>query len=234
MRLYHYTHFDYGLDDILNHHIKVSTLDSVNDPHEWSFVIKEVPFEYSLSWWKDYYKDKYGFICFCKACDNPVMWSHYGNKHSGIVLGFDCESENILEVDYKPDRLSLDGLEAMNEKERFEHFKRVIKRKFSDWSYEEEYRGFVSLQEQCHIRLQGGKLMYFQNIDEFSTLKEVIIGCDAVHRVNEVRNVFNFGKWADPRLPELKVAQISQNYRMDILGYDEWQQKRFGVKLASF
>lgn len=233
MRLYYYTHFVHGLDDILNHHIKVATLDSVNDPYEWTFNQEKVPLEYSRKWWHDYYKDKYGFICFCKDKDNPVMWSHYGQRHTGMVLGFDCESENILEVDYKPDRLTLDNLETMDESERFQLFKQVVNRKYTDWSYEREYRGYVSLQGQCHISLQGGKLMYFLSFDAFSALKEVIIGCDAVNRINEVRNAFHFGKWGDTELPEIKVAQLTHNYRMDILGYDEWHQIRFGVKQAT-
>jgi|GEM_PF-5611362 len=37
MMLYYYTGFEYALDDILNHHLKVATLDSINDPNEWVF-----------------------------------------------------------------------------------------------------------------------------------------------------------------------------------------------------
>ena len=39
--LYHYTGFEYALDDILNHHIKVVTLETANDPNESLFCLKK-------------------------------------------------------------------------------------------------------------------------------------------------------------------------------------------------
>ena len=122
MRLYHYTHFDYGLDDIRNHHIKVATLDSVNDPYEWVPCTKEVPSDYAREFWYKKYGNKVGLICLCIDPDNPVMWSHYGDRHSGMVLGFDCALDQFKPVHYLDDRVSFDGIENLDEASRFQLF----------------------------------------------------------------------------------------------------------------
>ena len=69
MILYHFLSFQNALDDILNHHIKVATLDQVNDPYEWVFRLKSPDgTDYPASWvrdeWHARYKDKIGFISF--------------------------------------------------------------------------------------------------------------------------------------------------------------------------
>jgi hypothetical protein len=227
MRLYYYTHFDYGLDDILNHHIKVATLDSVNDPYEWVPYSNIVDDDFSRQWWHSYYGNRIGFLCLCEDAKNPVMWSHYGEKHCGIVLGFDCDPEFFKPVVYSKERVCWDGLEDLDRVSQRKLFTSFIFQKYEDWAYEREHRGFFSLKDQCCCRALDGKLRFFIGLNEFATLKEVIIGCDAANRVDEVRNAFCFGKWAGSELPEIKVAELSQNYRMEILGYDEWQQKRF-------
>lgn len=70
------------------------------------------------------FKDKidahFGITCFSKACDLPLMWSHYANKHKGFVIEYDLTKLTsndvlklpfLLNVKYQSKRPRLDPYE---------------------------------------------------------------------------------------------------------------------------
>lgn len=50
-----------------------------------------------------------GVFSLCGRCDDPLMWSHYGDEHRGICVGFDCEKLEQL----------IDDEEGFNKDRRF-------------------------------------------------------------------------------------------------------------------
>jgi hypothetical protein len=46
-----------------------------------------------------------GLLCFAGDWSEPVMWSHYAEKHTGICLGFDVSRSAVQQVSYQDDRI---------------------------------------------------------------------------------------------------------------------------------
>ncbi len=88
-----------------------------------------------------------GIVCFSEKYDCPLMWSHYGNHHQGMCIGYSIPSSaknNVCRVEYGGDRLVLaSDVSAMldgNEISQREVNKAVLLRKAPSWSYEKEWR----------------------------------------------------------------------------------------------
>ena len=108
---------------------------------------------------------RFGILCFSKGWSNPVLWSHYADGHRGICLGFDVPAEGLLRpIRYVSERTPLPmppTPEAMDE---------LLFTKHTDWSYEEEWRGWFQLDQ----RDASGH--YFYSFDEKIQLREVTVG----------------------------------------------------------
>lgn len=91
-------------------------------------------------------------ICFSERNDSTLMWSHYAESHSGLVLGFanaeSCDSVYKLarKVDYsaRPPQFAneeeLAAIVAGNASIPSTLVERMIYTKSDDWSYEREWR----------------------------------------------------------------------------------------------
>lgn len=104
---------------------------------------------------------------FSKRCDDPIMWSHYGNHHTGFCLIFDFENNKIQrnnllkkhldseyelkEVKYKMECIKTNGFytmpsllgETITEEERLKYREQKQSSfliKYESWKYEKEYR----------------------------------------------------------------------------------------------
>ena len=143
--------------------LKISLLPELNDPYEWVPAIVDgsgAPIfeaEKVRSVMYAGIKEKHGMICMSKAIDDPVMWSHYGDKHKGIALAFTFPNNSgVVEVKYSKDRIAID---LQNNSEPgpvlAAAFEQLLVRKYEGWSYEKEYRFIVSVnpatQEDGHF-----------------------------------------------------------------------------------
>lgn len=217
--LYHYTRFEFALDDILNHHIKVATLDAVNDPYEWVFCLKKAdgssyPAAQVKDWWHNHYQNKVGFISLSEQCDNLVMWSHYADKHRGVVFGFECDPNvsKVWPVKYCSQRVEFPAMPTDNN----ELFKNLITRKGLEWRCEAEHRAYVGIPEMCEVQVRGAEMLYFMPIDGAFQLKEIVLGCEAIGRVREMQKVLHDGNWKDVAI---KLAIPSPvDFRLEITG----------------
>lgn len=80
---------------------------------------------------------------------NPVLWSHYADKHRGIALAFDIPDKFLHEVTYAPSRLEID-FEAEAKRQdgvSLVTVQKLLTTKFLDWQYEDEIRMFVRPEE---------------------------------------------------------------------------------------
>ncbi len=88
-----------------------------------------------------------GILSLASRYDCPLMWSHYGDQHRGLCLGYSLpgdSSDDLYEVNYEGNRnifasqvkAMLDGdLQARTEVDAG-----VLLRKAPDWNYEKEWR----------------------------------------------------------------------------------------------
>lgn len=104
---------------------------------------------------------------FSKECDDPIMWSHYANYHTGFCLIFDFENNKIQseslskkhlyseyelkEVKYKKECIKTNGFytmpsllgETITKEEELKHWEEKRNSfliKYKSWKYEKEYR----------------------------------------------------------------------------------------------
>lgn len=109
------------------------------------------------------FKKEFGIYCLSAKPDNLLLWSHYGDSHSGFCVGFDTEKlmatttfSTAGAVDYTDDYPQVSILDY--DKDLF-GIRTQLFTKSSIWSYENEYR----------IVLRGGANKCFQfNLDAIS------------------------------------------------------------------
>lgn len=179
MRLYHFLNGKYGLEAVRTRRLKVSRLNNLNDPLEFSYFVGGTPearsgMEYVI-------QDLAGrcrLLCLSEDFSNPVMWSHYADRHRGICLGFEVpEGETLWKVKYKKlhdvQRFAR-GLTPLSSKD----VKWLYATKHESWAYERERRMFLDLSEVvCEVVC--GEELFFTPFAPLMTLKEVIVGVDA-------------------------------------------------------
>ncbi|WP_298896530.1 DUF2971 domain-containing protein [uncultured Psychroserpens sp.] len=94
----------------------------------------------------------FGVCCFTNTRDNLLMWSHYANKHTGVVLEFENKllDESIY---YMNDSVNMTAIDQINYSNEFptikvssslmnlsEEIRKVLFTKSNDWKYEKEVR----------------------------------------------------------------------------------------------
>ncbi len=199
MRVYHFLSRTYGLDDIKRRRLKISRVQSLNDPFEFIGAdLSDYGNRQAIRSLKSELGNKIGIICFCKSWNNPLMWGHYAERHQGLCLGFDVDDSVLKEVKYVDQRF--EWPEKIDE----DFTGKLICTKFSHWSYEEECRIYCSLLEQ-----ENG--LYFQLFSEQMKLKEVIVGCESTITRAEVESAIgNLGE----EVHAFKARAAFRNFRI--------------------
>ena len=81
----------------------------LNDPFEINPIKLSTPKPRQL--WGGFVRDlgnKFGVVCICKKCNNPLSWSHYADKHYGLCLGFDLLHFSLIQsIDYRKSKLNV-------------------------------------------------------------------------------------------------------------------------------
>ena len=172
MRVYHYLEAKWALDDIRRRRLKLSKIDDMNDPYEWRGVrLDDKVSRSALAGTGEYLKATNGVVCFSLSWNNILMWSHYGDRHKGICLGFDVPDDDVGKVEYVKNMLVAGDLQKASEEERSRIMEALFWVKYDGWSYEDEVRIHATREERNE---ETGA--YFVNFDENLRLKEIIAG----------------------------------------------------------
>jgi hypothetical protein len=175
MRLYHFLPEKYAKEALRKKRLKVSIINQLNDPFEFhaGFSNPKPQIRKTFVNFKAVISKEFGILCFSKRWNNPLLWSHYTEKHTGCTLGFEIPDNKAIEVNYSENR-PLFSWDKIPEDSRLtqNYFHKLIKTKFISWEHEEEFRLFYKLSK---LDLENG--LYFQKFDDNLILKEVIAGC---------------------------------------------------------
>ncbi len=184
IRLYNLTSVKHALSNIENRRLKVSRFADLNDPFELLAAnFKEHKVRNVVRDWKDKSHSRMGLLCFAGDWSEPVMWSHYAEKHTGICLGFDVCRSQVQQVSYHDDRiLAAFSPTTTPDKLSEELQQQLLCTKSAGWRYEEEYRRFVSLD----TTLADGNLHFWPIRDDIQ-LTEVILGALCEEPIESVR-----------------------------------------------
>jgi hypothetical protein len=170
VRVYHFLPTDYALEDIEKRRIKISEIDQLNDPFElWCVSQKDKQLRAALRGYKKEMSAHYGVLCFSRHWHNPVLWSHYADKHCGMCLGFEIDAGRLQAITYVIKR------PILRIPPNQEDANQLLFTKYRDWKYEEEWRGWIQIDER-----DPTTGFYFYSFDAIVKLSEVIVGplCD--------------------------------------------------------
>ena len=138
----------------------------LNDPFEFLGIkLSDRGFRQALMETKRQLSETKGLLCFSKTWKNPVLWGHYADRHRGLCLGFDVP-KTFEKINYV--RLRLPIPDVIDEA----FIKRLLWTKSLYWQYEQEYRAFVSLEEEIHG-------CYFKDFSPELRLHAVIVGAQS-------------------------------------------------------
>jgi hypothetical protein len=176
-RVYKFTCAQYGISNLENKRLKLSTIKDLNDPFDLCPLdttdpaVSKAADAYILGVWKTR-----AILCFSRNWDNLLLWSHYGAAHTGICLGFDIPVGDPgpnydTDVLYRPNLLQIRGPEDVTE----DLANRLLRTKHESWSYEQEVRMFGDFSDP-----PDAKGLNWIEFGPDLVLKEVIIGaqCD--------------------------------------------------------
>lgn len=136
-----------------------------NDPFDlWALAQPDAQLRSGIKRWKKQMTESYGVLCFSRSWRNPLLWSHYAERHQGFALGFDFEDGFLKEVGYTNRR---PVFTAINEKA----VRHLLYTKFADWKYEQEVRVYLRLQDK-----DPDSALYFAEFSDKLALREVIVG----------------------------------------------------------
>jgi len=167
MRVYHFVNEHFGLKDLKEKRLKIARIMELNDPFEFlGMELSDPVFRKAMKTTKKALSKNRGLLCFSKTWTNPVQWAHYANNHKGVCLGFDIPSKNLTKVSYVKERIAHNGKIGEDQMTQF------LSTKFEHWSYEQEYRAFLSLKDET----DG---IYYADFSESLKLKQVIVGANS-------------------------------------------------------
>jgi len=179
---YHYLPYKYAIDDLVKERIRVSTLDTLNDPFEMMPNRRYRSLEKRMTYIKVFreVKRKWGLLCFSPSWEEQLLWAHYADGHKGIALGFKIPEDRILKLTYTPNNIRTQ-FDLTDEPEKNEkRFLSLAKVKYKEWLYEKEHRILVKL-ENC---IKENKL-FFIPFSNSLRLKVIVLGCKFDYKSNK-------------------------------------------------
>lgn len=175
MRVFHFLEKRRAVESLIYERLKISLFNDMNDPFELLGVnLRKKSDRQAFYQLKKEVSEEMGAICFSKSWSSPVLWSHYGERHRGVVLGFDIPTDHAHKISYTGNRLQQEMEESLEDQEEDLGYK-LLTTKFEHWVYEDEVRMLIKL-EDAHK--ENG--IYFLPYCNALQLKEIIIGprCD--------------------------------------------------------
>ena len=175
MLIYKFLNEEYGLEALRSRRLKISRISELNDPFELLAPNLSNPdmrnafhtMKANLS------KDK-GMLCFSKARTNPLLWSHYADRHQGVCLGFHVPKEDLHKVIYTSTRPDPAKLFSQNMSVRVSATQDYLGTKYKHWVYENEMRLWVDLKDKdCATG------HYFFDFSDSLKLTSVIVGAES-------------------------------------------------------
>jgi hypothetical protein len=171
MHLYHFLPADHALDDLVQGRLKIAEIRNLNDPFElWASGQRDPKVRAPLRKWKLEMSKRFGMLCFSSDKSNPLLWSHYADRHKGICLGFRVRDALVAPIKYVEARTELRPPLTEN------CVRELLFTKYSGWEYEKEWRSWCRL-EETDPRASD---YYFKPFDDDLQIREVIVGplCD--------------------------------------------------------
>ena len=196
MRVYNLTGAQFAISNLALRRVKVARFKDLNDPFELLGVnLGDKKLRKAFRDTKEDLDRKVGLISFSRSWKSPLLWGHYAEKHTGMALGFDVPDELLMPAIYA-DKLSDFKLDKNTGRPAKGVVEALIRTKFRDWTYEDEVRLFIQLNED---RLESG--LYFEHFSDQLQLREVVLGPKCALPLSGIRKLISDCQ------PEVSVIQ---------------------------
>jgi hypothetical protein len=112
--------------------------------------------------------ENFGVLCLSTVSGSIAMWSHYADKHRGIVIGFDSDHPHLADlnwftVDYSKERVPVSISWTLEKPDESENVPlRTLKTKSEVWSYEKEIRSIFKLSDLESVSSAGGTTYFWK------------------------------------------------------------------------
>ena len=172
-RVYKFISAEYGILNLKARRLKLSTIDDLNDPFDlYPIDTTDPQIAQAVMMSVAQSKRITGLLCFSRNWDNLLLWSHYAGSHTGLCLGFDIPDDSPgggfdMDVCYQPNLLRIRDAKDIN----FDLVNRMLRTKHESWSYEQEVRMFVGINDP-----PDEKGLFWFEFGPNLELREVIIG----------------------------------------------------------
>jgi len=101
MRVYYLTGAQFALSNLALRRIKISCFEDLNDPFELLGADRtDKDHRAAFRQMKERINESKGLICFSRQWNNPLLWGHSAEKHTGICMGFDVPDGRLQAVIY--------------------------------------------------------------------------------------------------------------------------------------
>lgn len=135
------------------------------------------------------FQNGYNICSFTENSNNPLMWSHYTNNHTGVCLKFNLDlDENLRNLLYPVKYLD----ELMEIKESSD-FKKSLLVKLKDWEQEKEWRiiskkNKLNFNREALVEITFGLNVQDSTIDWFKYFAENFYFHDTIINVLRIKN----------------------------------------------
>ncbi len=211
MRVYHFLSATHAVSNITLGRIRISRFGDLNDPFELLAVKSEDrQFRMGLRSWREDFDRVWGLLCFSRDWHNPVLWSHYGDKHRGMCLGFELKDSLAQSVSYVSERIPVkftDNEPAQGLDKTF--VRQLLLTKYEHWRYEDEVRVLVKLNPK---HSEAGS--YFYPFGAKLAFRDVILGPRCELAIDELRRTVQatYGKAASVTKARLAFKRFAVVY----------------------
>lgn len=216
MRVYHFMSEEHALMALEKQRLKVATFDDLNDPFELlSSNLSDKKLRQLFHAWKRSLTRTHGLLCFSRIWRNPLLWSHYGDRHRGIALQVEVSDDVAIPVNYRKTRLSVDRERLFNEGGfSLELAEKLAITKSSHWSYEEETRVPILLSD-CE-RHNG---LLFEKLSDNVQISGVV--CGALSTISNAKVARSL-----PKNVSIEVRRTRLAFRSFDIVSDQRKKKR--------
>ncbi|CAA6676714.1 MULTISPECIES: DUF2971 domain-containing protein [unclassified Lentimonas] len=190
--LYRYFTAEAALLTIENQNLRIGRLKEMNDLFEWRPGITGLEDsekaaktrEECIEDWINNQHPKTGFISFSQVAEEPLMWAHYAEKHTGVCLEFDPEVfQRRVIIDYNKPRPLFDANQHGDKTYGLGFLELLYSIKSPNWAYEKEVRAHFHLKE-C----DAANGSYFVDMPQ-GVLRKVILGYNCKLEEDYVRRI---------------------------------------------
>jgi len=136
MIVYNFTSHKNALSNLKHKRLKISRIEELNDPFElFGAQLANKELRVGFKKMRNNLDKNRGLICFSECWHNPLLWSHYGEKHYGVCMGFEVPKIHLQKVNYVSSR-KLVEFNPANGKTTLDEssMEKLLCQKYEDWS----------------------------------------------------------------------------------------------------